>query len=140
MLTFNLDAKPLEMPVSYQFNPSANDAGQDAKRAALDTVDTIKTAASDVSEQAWQSTSQVVSQVQQAGSKVVEATQTYARDALDLAGRKVDDVKSQLETARITATQYINEDPIRAVTMAAIGSAVLTAVLISLTRRRGYDD
>lgn len=126
--------------MSYQFNPSANDAGQDARNAALDTADTIKSAAADVAGQARQSASQVASQVQQAGAKTVEATRAYARDAVDSAGRKVDDVKSQLETARATATQYINEDPVRAVTIAAIGSAILTAVLLGLTRRRGYDE
>lgn len=125
--------------MSYQFNPSANDAAQDAKDAALETADTIKTTASDVTEQVQQSASKVVVQVQQAGTKAVEATRAYARDAVDSAGRKVDDMKSQLETIRLTATQYINEDPIRAVTIAAIGSAILTALLLSLTRRRGYD-
>lgn len=121
--------------MDYEPNSTAIDAGQDAKAAAIETADTIKNAAGDMAGQAQQTASKVSGQVQQAGLKAVDATRAYARDAIDSAGRKVDDVKSQLDTARTTATDYINEDPVRAVKMAAIGSALLTAVLIHMTRR-----
>jgi len=123
------------MIMDYQSNPPATDTGEDAKAAAIEAADTIKTAAGDVAGQAQQSASKVVGQVQQASQKAMEATRAYAKDAVDSAGRKVDDMKSQLEMARASATEYINDDPVRAVKMAAIGSALLTAVLIRMTRR-----
>lgn len=121
--------------MDHDNNSSTADAGHDAKAAAMETADTIKNAAGDIGGQAQQSASKVADKVQQTGQKAVDATRAYAKDAIDSAGRKVDDMKSQLDTAKTTATEYINEDPVRAVKMAAIGSALLTAVLIHMTRR-----
>jgi len=69
------------------------------------------------------------------GQKAMDATRSYAKDAVDSAGRQVDDMQSRLGTARATTTEYVNDDPVRAVKMAAIAGALLTAVVIHVTRR-----
>lgn len=122
----------------YPSGNTAANAGQDAKAAAAEAADTIKTAAGDMAGQAQQSASKVADHIQQAGEKAVDATRAYAKDAVDSAGRKVRDMKSQLETAKTSATDYINEDPMRAVKIAAIGGALLSAALIGFTRRNRY--
>ena len=121
--------------MEYQTNGNASNAAQAAKNSASDAADTVKGAASDAATQLKSSASKAADQAQQAGGKAVDATKAYAKDAVDAAGRKVSDMKSQLETAKANATDYINEDPVRAVKMAAIGGAVLSAALVMLTRR-----
>lgn len=119
-------------------NPSSNsasNAAQDAKNSAAGAAETMKGAASDAAGQFRSSAAKAADQAQQAGAKAVDATKAYAKDAVDAAGRKVSDMKSQLETAKASATEYINDDPVRAVKMAAIGGAVLSAALVMLTRR-----
>ncbi|MDM0032239.1 hypothetical protein QTI33_08855 [Variovorax sp. J22P271] len=115
--------------MDYSSNTSAPNAGRDAKNAASDAANGVKGGA-DVPDQTRQSGSNAAGQLQQAGEKAVDATKAYAQAAVDAAGRKVSDVKSQLETAKASATEYINEDPVRAVKMAAIGGAVLSAALV----------
>lgn len=121
--------------MDYPSTTPANDTAQDVKNAAYDAAGTVKNEASDMADQAQQSASKIASQVQQAGAKAVDATRAYAKDAVDSAGRKVSDMKSQLEVAKSNATEYIHEDPVRAVKIAAISGGLLTALLISLTRR-----
>jgi ElaB/YqjD/DUF883 family membrane-anchored ribosome-binding protein len=121
--------------MEYQSNNSASNAAQDAKNSASDAADTIKSAASDATSQFRSSAAKAADQAQQAGGKLVDATKAYANDAVDAAGRKLSDMKSQLETAKANATEYINDDPVRAVKIAAIGGALLSAALLMLTRR-----
>lgn len=121
--------------MDYPTSSSVNDTAQDAKNAASDAVNTVKSEASDMSDQARQSASKIADQVQQAGSKAADATRAYAKDAVDSSGRKVRSMKSQLEVAKANATEYINNDPVRAVKIAAISGGLLTALLIGLTYR-----
>lgn len=121
--------------MEYQSNSSASNAAQDAKNSASDAAETIKGAASDAASEFRSSAAKAADQAQQAGAKAVDATKAYAKNAVDAAGRKVGDMKSQLETAKANATEYIIDDPVRAVKMAAIGGAVLSAALVMLTRR-----
>ena len=121
--------------MEYQSNSSASNAARDAKNSASDAADTFKGAASEAASQFRSSAAKAADQAQQAGAKAVDATKAYARDAVDAAGRRVGDMTSQLETAKANATEYINDDPLRAVKMAAIGGAVLSAALLLLTRR-----
>lgn len=114
---------------------SASNAAQDAKNSATDAAETLKGAAADGTGQFRSSAAKAADQAQQAGAKAVDATKAYAKDAVDAAGRKVSDMKSQFETAKASTTEYINDDPVRAVKMAAIGGAVLSAALVMLTRR-----
>ena len=121
--------------MDYPTSTSFNDTAQAAKNAATDAVDTVKSEASDMADQAQQSASKIAGQVQQAGSKAADATRAYAKDAVDSSGRKVRSMKSQLEVAKANATEYINNDPVRAVKIAAISGGLLTALLIGLTYR-----
>lgn len=118
-----------------QSTNNASNAAHDAKTSASNVVDTLKNAASDAAADTKASVSKAADQAQQAGGKAVDATKEYARDAVDAAGRKVTDLKSQLETVKASATEYINDDPVRAVTIAAIGGAVLSAALVMFARR-----
>ena len=121
--------------MEYPSNSSASNAGQDAKKSASDAPDTLKGAAANATTEFRSSAAKASDQTQQASAKAVDATKAYAKDAVDAAGRKVSDMRSQLETAKTSATEYINDDPVRAVKMAAIGGAVLSAALVMLTRR-----
>lgn len=118
-----------------QSTTHADNTTQDAKKSASNAVDMVKKAASDSAADLKSSTSKASEQAVQAGGKAVDATKAYAKDAVDAASRKVTDMKSQLETAKASATEYINDDPIRAVKIAAIGGAVLSAALVMLARR-----
>lgn len=121
--------------MEYQPNTSAFNPAQGAKNSALEAADTVKGAASDVANQLQTSAKKAADQAQQAGGRAVDATKAYAKDAVDAAGRKVSDTKSQLETAKAHATEFINGDPVRAVKMAAISGAVLSAALVMFMRR-----
>jgi ElaB/YqjD/DUF883 family membrane-anchored ribosome-binding protein len=80
--------------------------------------------------------SRVADKVKQYSDKTIEATSTYATYAVDATGQKVRQVQSQIDSAKGTVSDYIHEDPVRAVTYTAIGTAVLTAALIGIFRRR----
>ena len=121
--------------MDYPTSTSVNDTAQAAKNAASDAVGTVKSEASDIADQAQQSASKIADQVQQAGSKAADATRAYAKDAVDSSGRKVRDMKSRLGAVKASATEYINDDPVRAVKIAAISGGLLTALVIELTRR-----
>ncbi|MDM0042003.1 hypothetical protein QTH89_01000 [Variovorax sp. J22G21] len=56
------------------------------------------------------------------------------QDVVDAAGRKIDDIKAQVDSARRQGEQYVADQPVRAALMAAAGGAVLTALLISWMR------
>ena len=121
--------------MEYPLNSSASNTAQDAKKQASDASDTVKGEAANAASEFRSSAATAADQAQQFGAKAVDATKAYAKDAVDAAGRKVSDMKSQFETAKANATEYINDDPVRAVKMAAIGGAVLSAALVMLTRR-----
>ena len=74
--------------------------------------------------------------MQQTGQKAIEATSAYATRAVNATGQKVREVQDQIDGAKTKANDFIQEDPVRAVTYAAIGSAVLTAAFIGIFRRR----
>lgn len=101
------------------------DKAQEVKGEVVDTVDDAKDAGS-----------RLADKVQQSGQKAIEATSAVAKSAINVAGAKVRQVQGRIDTAKSTASDYIHEDPVRAVTYTAIGSAVLTAALIGIFRRR----
>lgn len=121
--------------MDYPTNTPFNDTAQNVKNAAHDAASNVKSEASDMADQAQKSASKIADQVQQAGHKAVDATRAYAKDAVDSTGRKVRDMRSQLEVAKANAAEYINNDPVRAVKIAAISGGLLTALVIGLTRR-----
>ena len=112
------------------------DAAKETKDQAGDKVQEVKGELVDAADDAKETVSRVADKVKQYSDKAIEATSTYATYAVNAAGQKVRQVQSQLDTAKSTVSDYIHEDPVRAVTYTAIGSAVLTAALIGIFRRR----
>jgi ElaB/YqjD/DUF883 family membrane-anchored ribosome-binding protein len=123
------------------------DVAEDAKDGAVETTrevkgeivdgaQDLKEKATEVAGEAKATASRVADKVQQSGQKAVEATRAYASTAVDAAGQKVREVQGRLEDAKGKATDFVHEDPMRAVTYTAIASAVVTAALIGLLRRR----
>jgi hypothetical protein len=51
-------------------------------------------------------------------------------------GQKIRQVQGRVDDVKAKANDFIQEDPVRAVTYAVIGSAVLTAAFIGIFRRR----
>ena len=77
--------------------------------------------------------------LQDAKAKVGAVAQTgkaYAQDAVNAAGKKIDDMKGQAADLKQRGMQFAADEPMKAVACAAAGSAVLTAVLLSLMRGR----
>ncbi|RZI54100.1 MAG: YtxH domain-containing protein [Pseudomonas sp.] len=114
----------------------AADAVQEVKGEVVDAAKDVKDQVSDAADDAQQTVSRMADKVQETGEKAIEATRGYATFAVNATGQKVRDLQGQFEVAKSTANDYIQEDPVRAVTYAAIGSAVLTAALIGIFRRR----
>ena len=66
---------------------------------------------------------------------VAQKGKAYAQDAVNAAGKKIDGMKNQAADLRQRGIQFAAAEPIKAVAYAAAGSAMLTALLISFTRR-----
>ncbi|RZA29678.1 MAG: hypothetical protein EOP02_03805 [Proteobacteria bacterium] len=130
------DVKDSASNLKNQLKDDVSDIASDVKDQTTEIADEVKGPSSKVSQDVEQTTSQLADKVQQSGEKVIEATREYAQNAVDAAGKKVRQAQGQYESVKSTATDYIQEDPVRAVKVAAIGSAVLTAALIGIFRRR----
>lgn len=117
-------------------NPAFGSTMASGVRPAIEEAgQAVKTAVSDVASQTRQSVGKAAEKVQRAGVQAVGATKAYANEAVDAAGRRLRDVRTRLETAKTSTNQYIHEDPVRAVTMAAIAGALLSAAFMLLARR-----
>lgn len=114
----------------------ANDMANDVKDKTSELSSDVKAKVSEMTDDTKQAASNLVDKAQQSSQKAIEVTRDYAKNAVDAAGKKVRDVQGQYQSAMSTATDYVNEDPMRAVKITAIGSAVLTAALIGIFRRR----
>jgi ElaB/YqjD/DUF883 family membrane-anchored ribosome-binding protein len=108
----------------------------EATAHVTETADDVKDKVVQASADAQDTVARVADRVQQSSEKAIEATRQYATTAVDAVGKRVSDVQDQYQATKSTLTEYINEDPVRAVTYASIGSAVLTAALIGIFRRR----
>ena len=115
---------------------NASDAANKMKDAAADKVEEVKGSVVDGAQDAKEEVARVADKVQQTGQKAIEATSAYATSAVNATGQKVREVQGRIDDAKGKANDFIQEDPVRAVTYAAIGSAVLTAALIGIFRRR----
>ena len=103
---------------------------------APDVVNRLKDTAAEKLEGVKGSIVDGADKMQQTGQKAIEATSAYATRAVNATGQKVREVQDRIDGAKVKANDFIQEDPVRAVTYAAIGSAVLTAALIGIFRRR----
>ncbi|RYE69135.1 MAG: YtxH domain-containing protein [Oxalobacteraceae bacterium] len=115
---------------------NASDAADKLKDTANEKVQEVKGSVVDGAEDAKADVARVADKVQQTGQKAIEATSAYATNAVNATGQKVREVQDRIDGAKTKANDFIQEDPVRAVTYAAIGSAVLTAALIGIFRRR----
>ena len=115
--------------------PDGSAAAPGLKPAVVEASQVVKEAVSDVASQSRHSLAKAADQVHRASLQAVDATKAYASDAVDALGRRLQDARAQLEVAKTSANDYIQSDPVRAVKLAAIGGALLGAVLTILTRR-----
>jgi ElaB/YqjD/DUF883 family membrane-anchored ribosome-binding protein len=115
---------------------NASDVANNLKDSAADKVQEIKGSIVEGTQDAKEDVARVADKVQQTGQKTIEATSAYATSAVNATGQKVREVQDRIDGAKAKANDFIQEDPVRAVTYAAIGSAVLTAALIGIFRRR----
>ena len=98
------------------FNKSPDQVADDAKQLGEDAVSKAKGIALDAKRVAGQA---------------VGTGRAYAKDAVNAAGRKIDEAKSQVGQAADYLTKAINDEPVKAVLIAAGLSAAITALLIS---------
>jgi ElaB/YqjD/DUF883 family membrane-anchored ribosome-binding protein len=130
------DVKDDVVDKAQDVKDQAVDKAEEVKGEIVDGAQDVKEKAAEVADDAKATVSRVADKVQQSGQKVIEATRTYASQAVNVAGQKVREVQDRVDVAKQTASDYIHEDPVRAVTYTAIGTAVLTAALIGIFRRR----
>ncbi len=119
-----------------KFADAAKETKDQAEDKMRDKAQEVKGELVDAADDAKETVSRVADKVKQYSDKTIEATSTYATYAVNAAGQKVRQVQGQIDNAKRTASDYIHEDPVRAVTYTAIGSAILTAALIGIFRRR----
>lgn len=74
--------------------------------------------------------------VKRAASQAVDSGKEYAQNAVNAAGKTMTAAKEQLGRAAEQGTQYVSEQPGRAVAIAAAGGAILGALLMTAMRRR----
>jgi ElaB/YqjD/DUF883 family membrane-anchored ribosome-binding protein len=70
----------------------------------------------------------------QLADEAVDAGRTYAKDAVNATGKKIDDVKWQFSQSTDFLTKAIHDEPVKAVVVTAVISSVLTALVIAAVR------
>ena len=108
-----------------EFNQSSGPSANDAKQAAQDALGKAKDVASDA---------------KQAADDALDTGKAYAQDAVNAAGRKIDSVASQWTQTTDALTKAINDEPVKAVIIAAAVSSVLTALLVAAMRNNDRYD
>lgn len=115
---------------------NASDAAGNLKDTAADKIVDLNGNVLEAAQEAEENVSRVADRVQQSGQKVIKATSAYATSAVNATGKKLREAQGRIDEVKVKANDFIQEDPISAVTYTAIGSAVLTAALIGIFRRR----
>lgn len=113
----------------------ANDAISSAGQAEV----LVRNTAEDARELGRSASEAAQGLVQQARSTAKAAADTgraYAKEAVNAAGKTMEDLKGQATHLKDRGAQFVADKPMKAVAYAAAGSAVLTAVLVSLLRGR----
>jgi ElaB/YqjD/DUF883 family membrane-anchored ribosome-binding protein len=72
----------------------------------------------------------------QAARQVIDSGKEYAQNAVNAAGKRLSAAKEQMGRAADQGTQYVSQQPGRAVAIAAAGGAILGALLVSAMRSR----
>ncbi|MDM0109342.1 hypothetical protein QTH97_30740 [Variovorax sp. J22R24] len=136
-----------------------NDSGTDAGRSAMDS-NTFAQADSPRSDQAdragfadeasmrkdtqggstlraaAEATQGYLQDAKNKASAAAETGKAYAQSAVNAAGKKINDVKDQAADLKQRGMEYAAQEPMKAVAIAAAGSAVVTALLMTLMRAR----
>jgi hypothetical protein len=115
---------------------NASDAASKLKDAAADKIVDVNGNILEGAQEASKDVARVADRVQQSGQKAIKVTSAYATSAVNATGQKLREAQGRIDEVRVKANDFIQEDPIRAVTYTAIGSAILTAALIGIFRRR----
>jgi len=106
-----------------------DDATGASMRRALEDADDVGRRTSDPK----------LSYLQDAKSQVsaaAHAGKVYAQDAVNAAGKKIEDMKGQAAELKQRGMQFAAEEPMKTVAFAAAAGALLTAVLLSSMRSR----
>lgn len=98
-------------------------------RRALDDADEIGRRTADAAQGYFQEAKGKANAAAQAGK-------AYAENAVNAAGKKIDDMKDQAAALKQRGMQFVADEPLKAVACAAAAGGVLTAVLMSLRRSR----
>jgi ElaB/YqjD/DUF883 family membrane-anchored ribosome-binding protein len=72
----------------------------------------------------------------QAARQVIDSGKEYAQNAVNAAGKRLSAAKEQVGRVADQGTQYVSEQPGRAVAIAAAGGAILGALLVTAMRSR----
>ncbi|MEJ8810365.1 hypothetical protein WKW77_04750 [Variovorax ureilyticus] len=98
-------------------------------RRALDDADEIGRRTADAAQGYFQEAKGKASAAAQAGK-------AYAENAVNAAGKKIDDMKDQAAALQQRSMQFVADEPLKAVACAAAAGGVLTALLMSWSRAR----
>lgn len=140
----------IEAKTPSQLPDEANQTGREAAGAAMGYTHKMKQtgqdaaaslrssvgAAKDIGRDAIDSARGYAQDAKETAKHAAESGRAYAKDAVNAAGKKIDDLKDQAAQLKAKGAQFVADDPMKAVAYAAAGSAVLTAVLLSLMRGR----
>jgi len=107
---------------------------QDAAQAAQGYA----SGAATIDSNAFQSIRSNVEDAKATGQEALDAAKGFAKDAVNAAGKKIEDLTGQINHLKARSTQHIADDPVRSIVYAAIGGALLTALLLALMRERRY--
>jgi len=88
---------------------------EDAKATGREAVDTAKGLVEDVKDVA---------------SDAADTTRGYASGAVNAAGKKITDLKHKAADLQSASVQYVGDEPVKSVLIAAAGGALLTALFI----------
>jgi len=97
-------------------------------------ADQMMADAQQVGEEAVDKARGVASDAKRVVKDAANTGRTYAMEAVNAAGKKIDSVKTQMGQTTEYLTKAINDEPVKAVLITAALSAGLTALLISATR------
>ena len=116
---------------------SAKNIAEASKNIGADAISSVKSSAEDAKQLGRDAASAAGAYAREAaatGSDAVDSGRAYAKDAVNAAGRKIRDLRGQLQATRERSEQFVADQPVRAALIAAAGGAVFTAVLLSLLR------
>ncbi|VWX60555.1 conserved hypothetical protein [Burkholderiales bacterium 8X] len=116
---------------------SARGYAQEAKETARDATQSIRSSADDAAQlgrEALGTAKSYAEDAKKTARQAVDTGKAYAKDAVNAAGRKLGDLRGQVDVAKERGTRYINEEPVRAVMIAAAGGALLTALILAALR------